>query len=420
VARSSAGRSKRSLTGRRLSSSGGALLAVLAVLCLAAAPPGPARGAGGAQRQIGFGAYIPNSYEYPGLIDRYARLVGRRPVIVSRYPNWSTAPFTHHAMAAIWDRGAVPLVTWEPWTASEKGISLRAIAAGRYDGYARRSAREAIAWGRPILLRFAHEMNGGWYPWGTGHGYSPATYVAAWRHLVRLFRSVGATNVQWVWSPNVDEQGGFPISVPLLGSGPSHPFPFEQFFPGDRWVDWVALDGFNWGKGGKWQSFTEIFGNSYDAVIRMTSRPIIVAETASNEGPGDKGAWVASALEREIPQFQRIRAVVWFDEPFNGVDARVDSSPGALAAFRSAIDSPRYGLSRRAFLATPAVEATGGAAPSPPSDGFGRPSLAERVWYQISHREPWSIVVLAVLLAIVLAVATLALVRLARRPVEGR
>jgi len=340
--------------------------------------------------QVAIGAWIPNSYEHPNLIDRYARQVGRRPVIVSRYPNWSTPPFTREALSAIWNRGAVPLVTWEPWTSSGKGFSSRAIARGRYDGYVRRSARAAAAWGKPILLRFAHEMNGSWYPWGTGHGNTPGAYVAAWRHLVKLFRGAGADNVEWVWSPNVNEQGGSPISLPFIGSGATHPFPFERFFPGDRWVDWVGLDGFNWGKGGKWQSFTEIFGSSYDTLIRLTSRPIIVAEMASNERVGDKAAWISSALNDEIPRFRRIRAVVWFDESFNGIAARVGSSSSSLQAFRSAVASPVYGLSRSALLATSASLPTGPPAPSPPSGGFGAPSFLERAWIQIRHRLPWS------------------------------
>ncbi len=321
-------------------------------------------------------------------------------------------------MAAIWSRGAVPLVTWEPWTTSHKGISLNAIAAGHYDRYALRSAREAVAWGKPVLLRFAHEMNGGWYPWGIGHGYSPATYVAAWRHLVRLFRRAGADNVQWVWAPNVNEQGGFPISLPFVGTGSSHPFPFRQFFPGDRWVDWVGLDGFNWGKGGKWQSFTEIFGSSYDTMIQLSSRPMIVAETASNETPGDKAAWMTSALDREIPRFRRVKAVVWFNEAFSGVNARIDSSARTLAAFRKAIASPQYDLTRSELLATPAIQPTGAPAPSPPSSGFGRPSLVDRFWFQVRRHRPWSFLAIAAL-GIVTAAAIILAIRMLRGPVAG-
>ena len=389
---------RRSRLEHRPSGFPSALLPALLLTFLAAAFPLPSvavaqQGDGDA---IAMGAWIPNSFEHPGLIDRYAREVGQRPAIVSRYPNWSSPPFQKAALNAIWSRGAVPLVTWEPWTVKEVGIPLSAIAAGRYDAYIRRSAGEAASWPHPILLRFAHEMNGTWYPWGRREGNTPRLYVAAWRHVVRVFRQAGADNVKWVWAPNVNEQAGPGISWPLIGGGPSHPFPFAAYYPGDRWVDWVGLDGFNWGKGGEWQSFTAIFGDSYDAVTRLTLRPMIVTETASNEKGGDKAAWIASALGDELPRFPRIRALVWFDEGFSGVAARLDSSPSALEAFRNAVSSTRYGLSRSELLATPRNMPAGPLAPSRAIGDYGAPSPWERLWFEARRRMPWTAVVVVV------------------------
>ncbi|MGB7588908.1 MAG: glycosyl hydrolase [Solirubrobacterales bacterium] len=383
---------------------------VIAAAVSKASPASPETGT-----KTAFGAWIPNAYEHPQQIDRYAREVGRSPVIVSQYPDWSSHPFTRAALEPVWRRAAVPLVTWEPWDSNGNGIPLRSIAAGRYDAYIRRSAAEAVAWGRPILLRFAHEMNGNWYPWGNRDGNSPALFVRTWRHVVRIFREAGATNVEWVWAPNVNEQAGPALSLPIVGGGPSHPYPFTAYYPGDRWVDWVGLDGFNWGKGGEWQSFTEIFGSSYDTIIHLTHRPMIVTETASNERLGDKAAWILSALNDEIPRFSRIRAVVWFDEAFGGVTARVDSSPAALRAFRSAVSSRRYSLSRRAFLATPRSLPIGPATPPAPSGGYGAPSFLERLWFELGRHLPWSALVIAAAIAIV-AVALRLLVGRVQRP----
>jgi Glycosyl hydrolase family 26 len=335
---------------------------------------------------IAVGAWIPNSEGHPRQLDRFTHEIGRKPVIVSLYPKWSDRPFEGAKLNPIWSRGAVPLVTWEPWDSSGRGIPLQSIAKGRYDGYVRRSAAEAAAWGHPILLRFAHEMNGDWYPWGRRGRNTPQLYTHVWRHVVHLFRESDATNVEWVWSPNVNEEAGPSISLPLIGGGSSHPFPFERYYPGDRWVDWIGLDGFNWGKGGAWQSFTEIFGNSYDSVVRFSSRPIIVSETASNERFGEKATWISSAFEKEIPRFPRIRAVVWFDEAFSGVSARIDSSPEALQAFRSAMASPRYSMTRKELLSTPSVFPHRPAAPSPPGAGFGEPSLPERITHKLHGR----------------------------------
>ena len=181
-------------------------------------------------------------------------------------------------------------------------------------------ATQAASWGHPILLRFAHEMNGTWYPWGRGQdGNTPGIYKAAWRHLVRIFRSAGADNVRWVWTPNVDGGGAYP---------------FRQYYPGNKWVSWVGLDGFNWARRGEWQSFTDLFGSSYDTLTRLSTRPVMIAETGSSQSGGDKPAWVSSALAREIPRFSRIRAVVWFSDVVSGVDFRINSSRASLAAFR--------------------------------------------------------------------------------------
>jgi hypothetical protein len=244
-------------------------------------------------------------------------------------------------------------------------------------------------------------MNGTWYPWGRD-GNTPRVYKAAWRHLVRIFRSAGADNVKWVWAPNVDGGGQYP---------------FARFFPGNKWVDWVGLDGFNWAKRGEWQSFTDTFGSSYNTLARITSRPMIVAETGSSQSGGDKAAWVSSALTEEIPRFSRLRAVVWFSDSVGDVDFRINSSPAALHAFRSAITSPRYGLTRRALLSTPSNLRRKAVAPSAPSGGFGQPSLFYRLGQKLHGRYLWMAVavLVAFLLAVALAVAWLRHGRRARR-----
>ncbi len=287
-------------------------------------------------RGIALGAYLPDSTWKPQTIDRYARRVGREPVIVSSYKAWTGTPFVQRELDGAWRRGAIPMVTWEPWSwGGGRRFRLRAIAAGRFDGYVRRSARAAAAWDHPLLLRFAHEMNGNWYPWGK-RGNTARLYKRAWRHLVRIFRREGATKVMWVWAPNVDNHGKYP---------------FRGFFPGDRWVDWVGLDGFNWGKDGEWTSFRQVFGRSYGVLTRLSRRPLIIAETGSTQHGGDKANWISRALRREIPRLRRIRAVVWFNEAFNGIDTRVDSSRGALRAFRGAARSFRYAMDRTRLLA---------------------------------------------------------------------
>jgi hypothetical protein len=369
--------------------------------------PSAASGETTAAHRIGFGAYIPKVNEQPDRLSAFTRLVGREPVIVSYYKQWDYVPFDPDELNPIWERGAVPMITWEPLSYEGREFPLRLIQRGRYDRYIRESARAAAAWGHPILVRFAHEMNGTWYPWARGvDGNNSYRIKAVWRRVVRIFREWGATNVQWVWTPNVNTGGDFP---------------FRDLYPGDRWVDWVGFDCFNWGLSGEWNSFTDIVDNTYEELSKLTSRPMIVGETGSSERGGDKAEWITSALSREIPKLPRIRAVVWFNAEFGeggeaeegGLDARVNSSADSLSAFRSAIASPLYGLTRAQLLATPADYARGPtSAPPAPDSGFGEPSL----FYRLTHKLHGRYLVIAIALgavALVLLVAGAAL--LARR-----
>ena len=180
-------------------------------------------------------------------------------------------------------------------------------------------------------------------------------------------------------------------------------YPFRRFYPGNKWVDWVGLDGFNWAKRGEWQSFTDLFGSSYDTLSRITSRPVIVAETGSSQSGGDKAAWVSSALDEEIPRFSRIRAVVWFSDPVGDVDFRINSSLASLQAFRPRIASPRYGLTRSALLSTPSSLSRRTIAPAAPSGGFGEPSLFYRLTQKLHRGYLWIAVALLAVFLLALA-----------------
>lgn len=232
----------------------------------------------------------------------------------------------------------MPMVTWSPNNYPRSGnavnqpdYALRTIVAGDHDAYIRSYARDAAAWGKPMYLRFAHEMNGDWYPWCAGvNGNTSAQYVAAWRHVHDIFEQEGATNVRWVWSPGYEYSGTTP---------------YEQLYPGDAYVDWVGIDGYNWGTsqpGYGWVSFSSIFGASYDKLARMTDKPMMIAETASAEQGGDKAAWIRQAFLKDVPsRFPRIKAVLWFNVNLER-DWRVNSSSSSLAAYKEVLASPYY------------------------------------------------------------------------------
>ncbi len=221
--------------------------------------------------------------------------------------------------------GATPELTWEPWDPAagleQPAYRLDRIVAGAHDAYVTRWARQVKAWGRPIVIRFAHEMNGDWYPWAEGvNGNGPGDHAAAWRRVVGIFAKVRATNVTWSWSANVP----YPGSTPLA-----------SLYPGDRYVGRVGLDGYNWGTTqtwSTWQSFGEVFGAGVAELGSLSTRPIHVTETAAPEGAGgDKAAWIAD-MYAWLDAHPEVRGVTWFSL-LKEADWRIDSSPESLAAW---------------------------------------------------------------------------------------
>ena len=222
------------------------------------------------------------------------------------------------------------MITWEPWE-----TSLAQIAEGGDDQYIYNAATAAAAWGKPLFVRFAQEMNGAWFPWA-GH---PGVYKKAWRHVVRIFREVGADNVRWVWNPYAEG-----------GVGQS---PFAPYFPGGRWVDWAGLDVINWGGPPSWWvPFGQIVGSSYRQMLRLTSRPVMLGEVGSGEEGGSKARWLSAMLRRNIPRMQHIRAISFWSVDDARGDLRVNSSYGALSVIRDALASPLYAGSRQTLLST--------------------------------------------------------------------
>lgn len=307
------------------------LLSAAVLVVLLALPSGAA-----AQQSIAWGAFTPGAPENLSVMEGLNQRVGRRAAIWQTYKNFDQDPFPYVTVGRAWEAGGVPFITWEPFNRN-----LRGIARGDHDAYLRKSARQGRDFGKPILLRFAHEQNGNWYPWGLGvNGNTPGDHISALRRVVRIFREEGADNVKHVWSPNV-------------GS-------FDAFWPGDEYVDYLGLDGYNFGSiYNDWRSFDEVFGSSYRSIVRLSKKPLIITEFSSNERGGDKAAWVRHTFSAEVARrYPRIRAYVWFDENKESdgeADWRVNSSGASLDAFRSVLRQPFYGLDAQGLLSLAGV-----------------------------------------------------------------
>jgi hypothetical protein len=273
---------------------------------------------------------------YEGVLRSASDRLASAPDYVMFYRDLSPrrSVFPPKALGAIRAVGATPIVSLElwDWHREESGY-LAALVDGSYDDSFRRWAGEAQADGGRILLRFGFEMNGEWFGWSG----DPEGYRSAWRRAHRIFAEAGAGNVEWVWAPNVE-------SVPRTPANSMH-----LYYPGDDVVDWVALDGYNFGDhpedGHRWKTFREVFGAAVeDLAGRYPGKPIMIAETGSAEGPpGAKAGWIRDAREtlRRLPC---VRAVIWFD-----LDKRREgernwsllSSPGVLEAFNESFAEGR-------------------------------------------------------------------------------
>jgi mannan endo-1,4-beta-mannosidase len=236
----------------------------------------------------------------------FTTATGVRPDVLMFYSSWQE-PFQASFATMAAQHGALPLVQINPF-----GVSLAAIAAGQYDGYLDAYAAAVRAYRRPVILSFGHEMNGDWYSWGYRHT-SPAVFVAAWRHIVTLFRALGARNVTWLWTVNIiDTLGG--IASPA------------QWWPGSAYVTWVGLDGYYYTPS---STFAPLFGPTITAVRELTRDPILIAETSVAPAAG-KPAKIADLCAGI--RLYGLLGFVWFDVN-DAQDWRL-SSPAAIAAFR--------------------------------------------------------------------------------------
>jgi mannan endo-1,4-beta-mannosidase len=207
------------------------------------------------------------------------------------------------------------MVRWEPWRKPRGGVAapkqrhgiVRRIARGRYDAYIRRWAGDARRYGKPLIIRLMHEMNGSWYPWSVNtNGNSPAAFRAAWRRVHRIFRLAGAKNVSWVFS--VDS---------FAGGRPTPRGQVDQFYPGSSFVDWVGLSGFNWARSryGGVLSFDRVFRPTYE-IVKHYGKPLMLAETGTAaRNTRTAAAWVRDAMTSTPRRFPRVKALVWFDSP---------------------------------------------------------------------------------------------------------
>jgi len=360
-----------------------AVLALLAAASCTKSPP-PAQDAGPEKLLVPeHGAYTGAFIDFGDTeddvtlegIEGFESLVGKQQAIIASSSYWGEQSFPTKNLELIWRHGSVPLVFWSPWDRpydEDQGpdkFSLTNIAAGKWDRYIDQWADAARAFGHPMMVSFANEMNGEWFPWsGMFYGVdkqipntnppkyvAPETFKAAYRRVVDRVRARGAANVIWVFHT-------MNYSMPQ-SMGSTYPAAQEwnktaQYYPGSKYVDWLGMSVYGQQYlEDNWSSFEPLLDWPYTEITEIDpTKPVMLAEWGIGEFPqfGSKSGFITEAFE-VMKRYPMLKAAVfwnerWQNEPSENPDGtyqdgsysnlRVNSSPESLAAFRKGIGEP--------------------------------------------------------------------------------
>jgi mannan endo-1,4-beta-mannosidase len=195
-------------------------------------------------------------------------------------------------------------------------MPLSQITSGAEDGYLRNLALSLSTTQTPVGIDFNHEFNGSWYVWGY-QNVKPAQFVAAWQRIVDIFRENGATNVTWIWNPNVAMNRA---RIDL-----------QPWYPGDDYVTWVGLDGYFYSSN---QNYSTVFDNTISQIRAFTKRPMIIMESGADPAAGRVAE--ITGLFQGAAKTPGMLGLIYFDYDKDPVhDWYINNDPSALAAFKS-------------------------------------------------------------------------------------
>jgi hypothetical protein len=250
-----------------------------------------------------FGVYID-----PWHVRDWAERVGVEPNLVAKFEAFSRHRTVDRFLQQVErDRIKRVMISWEPWkpvparlggkaqAQPQAGYANREIAAGSQDAYIARFARRLARFQGTVYVRYAHEMNGFWYPWSR----NARAYRRAWRRVVRIVRGV-APNVRFVWSVNLN----------LYESRRAWLRNVHRYWPGSAYVDVVGSTLINFG-GAKDYSIAR-FAPALLKLRRVYRKPVFLTET--NTAQAGRVRWLRDLADM-IRRRPWIRAVVWSQLP---------------------------------------------------------------------------------------------------------
>jgi hypothetical protein len=309
---------------------------------------------------------LPEDGAYLGVVipleqlDAFECMVGRKHKVIKIYQHFHNGGFYEDFADFIHRRGALEFLSFDPVISEPVTVTCDGqtkvvsrtlhpseILSGAYDGTITQFARQIKEWGHPMILSFAGEMNGCWCPpvnWQGCYNRPNGSdeYVQMYRYVQDIFAAEGVTNVLWAWVVNHE------------------PFPdeawnqFDNYYPGDEYVDIISIDGYNWGDDGLggcpvdagWKTFDQVFSAALTSLssTHYPTKPFIIGEFASVEGtdPMSKAHWISDAYSRIKTDWPQIKAAIWFNLSQEDCSFPIESSPESIRAYREAIADPHF------------------------------------------------------------------------------
>lgn len=283
------------------------------------APTPPAQGAYfgawvGRPRSTGGGEARPDEVAQ---VRRFESQLGRQLDIVQTFRKWQQ-PILRESDTTLMDGNRFLLLSWS-------GGDTREIVAGRHDRLIHERARAIKGTHKPIFLRWERGME---EPGIRPRIHSAADYIAAWRHIRRIFDQERVDNVAWVWCPTAKGFGA--------DNAPS-------FYPGDGQVDWICAEVYPGGNY-DYRDFTEA-SKLFRQWAESRPKPIMIAEFGVPRAyDGRRAEWLRNAA-RPL-QNPRIKAAVYYDSDRDSAKRRyqfsVSGDPRAVSALRQLATTPFF------------------------------------------------------------------------------
>ncbi|CAN5563989.1 hypothetical protein BH24CHL9_BH24CHL9_09380 [soil metagenome] len=285
-------------------------------------------------RKVALGVSIFRGSDLADLDDYRASIGGLRVATWTIWRGWdpnNTGPFPMAAARGARERGAVPMIWWEPYWCCDpndpRWTRNQNIIDGLYDEYIREFARDAREYGHRILLRFAHQANSDYLPWAWDYSDTDdntiATFKSSWRHVHRIFREERATNVKWVWTVATQTCAG---DGKTISSGARNCMTRPLGYPGHKWVDYMGFTWENWGAadpdsvvGSKaWTSMLDGYRPVVRRLARVSNKPIMAVASASGPDGGNKAKWIRQGYRQVYQHLPRVVAIMWLNVDLSG------------------------------------------------------------------------------------------------------